>query len=121
MKRLAFVVLILAACSSNGTKTSQTSSPSQTGSGSAVAEPTGSEPTGSGSAAPTTTGGAGIGEQCGEHDACGPGLECVSYYGIAGAKGPQFKSCEVKCADQKACPDGKKCVTIADGPGQVCR
>jgi hypothetical protein len=63
----------------------------------------------------------GIGETCGPNDTCGKGLTCVSYYGIAGARGPQFKSCEIKCTADKACPAGHKCVTIADGPGQVCR
>jgi hypothetical protein len=63
-----------------------------------------------------------LGEKCGSGDSCGTGLSCVSYYGIAGAAGPQFKTCEVKCADSKAtCPSGTKCVTIADGPGKVCR
>jgi hypothetical protein len=46
----------------------------------------------------------------------------VKYYGIAGARGPEFKSCEIKCAGKgAACPDGRKCTTIADGPGSVCR
>ncbi len=53
---------------------------------------------------------------------CGGGFTCVSYYGIAGPKGPQFKSCEVPCpkATDK-CPKGTNCTTIADGPGRVCR
>jgi hypothetical protein len=63
----------------------------------------------------------GIGENCGPNDACAKGLTCVSYYGIAGARGPQFKSCEIKCTADKDCPAGHKCTTIADGPGQVCR
>ena len=63
-----------------------------------------------------------MGENCGSGDSCGPGLTCVSYYGVAGARGPQFKTCEVKCDKKGAkCPDGTKCVTVADGPGQVCR
>jgi hypothetical protein len=66
-------------------------------------------------------GGPGIGENCGPNDACAEGLTCVSYYGIAGPRGPQFKSCEIKCQAQTDCPSGTKCVTIADGPGQVCR
>lgn len=75
---------------------------------------------GSGSA----TGGPGIGEKCGEGDACAQGLTCVSYYGIAGAKGPQFKTCEIKCDkdhEETVCPKGTHCATIADGPGSVCR
>jgi len=64
-----------------------------------------------------------IGQKCGANDLCAPPAECVSYYGIAGARGPQFKTCEVKCdaLGKTPCPDGKKCTTIADGPGSVCR
>lgn len=65
---------------------------------------------------------AGIGEECGANDACAAGLVCVTYYGIAGPRGPEFKSCEVRCGGKtKSCPSGTSCVTIADGPGQVCR
>jgi hypothetical protein len=63
----------------------------------------------------------GIGETCGDKDACAQGLTCVAYYGIAGARGPQFKSCEIKCQSDANCSAAHKCVTIADGPGQVCR
>lgn len=71
---------------------------------------------------PTTDPAPGLGQDCGADDACADGLTCVTYYGIAGASGPAFKSCEVPCADPKAvCPEGTSCVTIADGPGQVCR
>jgi hypothetical protein len=53
---------------------------------------------------------------------CETGTSCVSYYGIAGANGPLFKSCEISCAMPGAsCGVGQSCVTIADGPGQVCR
>jgi hypothetical protein len=45
----------------------------------------------------------------------------VHYRGVAGAAGPEFKTCEKKCGDDKACPDGKRCATVADGPGRVCR
>lgn len=62
-----------------------------------------------------------MGENCGEADACAQGLECVKYYGIAGARGPQFKTCEKKCDKKQTCPSGTSCITIADGPGQVCR
>jgi len=80
-------------------------------------------------AAPTDTtgggepggGGPSFGEKCGPADICATGLKCVSYYGIAGPRGPQFKSCEKTCAADTDCPTGKKCTTIADGPGQVCR
>ena len=44
----------------------------------------------------------------------------VTYYGIMGARGPAFKSCEVRC-DKKACPKGRTCVTVSDGPGRACR
>ncbi|HEY5921263.1 MAG TPA: hypothetical protein VIV11_06315 [Kofleriaceae bacterium] len=63
----------------------------------------------------------GIGETCGPNDACAKGLACVAYYGIAGPRGGQFKSCEVQCKGDGGCPAGHKCITIADGPGQVCR
>ncbi len=61
------------------------------------------------------------GDKCDEKG-CGGGFTCVSYFGIAGAKGPEFKSCEMPCpkATDK-CAAGTKCVTIADGPGRVCR
>ncbi len=53
---------------------------------------------------------------------CGTGLSCESYYGIAGAAGPQFKTCEIPCSAPGAqCPLGQSCVTVADGPGQVCQ
>jgi hypothetical protein len=45
----------------------------------------------------------------------------VSYYGIAGPRGPQFKTCEIKCDKPTKCPAGTSCGVIADGPGQVCR
>ena len=63
----------------------------------------------------------GLGETCGAADACGPAATCVVYYGVAGKKGPEFKTCEIKCNATKPCPDGKTCRTIADGPGSVCR
>ena len=62
-----------------------------------------------------------LGEPCGANDTCGAGAECVTYYGIAGPKGPAFKSCEIRCTPDAACPDGRKCTTVADGPGSVCR
>lgn len=62
-----------------------------------------------------------MGENCGANDKCAKGLTCVAYYGIAGARGPQFKTCEIKCTADAQCPSGTKCVTVADGPGQVCR
>ncbi|HVV81675.1 MAG TPA: hypothetical protein VHE35_01305 [Kofleriaceae bacterium] len=62
-----------------------------------------------------------LGSDCGDDDRCEVGA-CVKYYGIAGAGGPQFKSCEVACPNGKGpCPAGTTCTTIADGPGAVCR
>ncbi len=54
-------------------------------------------------------------------DACPDGLLCAKYYGIAGPSGPEFSSCEIACDTGQTCPDGTTCVTIADGPGAVCR
>jgi hypothetical protein len=45
----------------------------------------------------------------------------VTYYGVAGPRGPEFKTCEMPCGKGDKCPAGTKCTTIADGPGQVCR
>jgi hypothetical protein len=61
-----------------------------------------------------------LGEPCGPGDACGEG-SCVTYYGIAGPRGPAFKSCEIRCDAQGKCAGDRKCITVADGPGQVCR
>lgn len=63
----------------------------------------------------------GLGDKCGENGACPTGQACVKYFGIAGPSGPQFESCEISCTGEAPCPSGTKCVTIADGPGQVCR
>ncbi len=55
-------------------------------------------------------------------DQCATGLSCVSYFGIAGGSGPEFKTCEIPCSMPGAmCPSGQACVTIADGPGRVCQ
>lgn len=54
-------------------------------------------------------------------ETCKPGQECIGYYGIAGPRGPKFESCEWRCAKDGACPKGTTCVTVADGPGRVCR
>jgi hypothetical protein len=63
----------------------------------------------------------GIGEKCGADDACAAPATCASYLGFAGKAGPTFKTCEIKCAPETACPEGRTCKTIADGPGSVCR
>jgi eight-cysteine-cluster-containing protein len=55
---------------------------------------------------------------------CQPPKVCLEYYGIAGPSGPKFVSCEIPCkptAKKNECPEGMACVTIADGPGSVCR
>ena len=71
---------------------------------------------------PASTVAPGQGETCGAGDVCASGLTCKTYFGVAGPRGPEFKTCEIPCADKSAtCPAGQKCVTIADGPGQVCR
>jgi eight-cysteine-cluster-containing protein len=62
----------------------------------------------------------GGGVQCGEA-VCAKGEECIEYYGIAGPSGPKFKTCGIPCGPKKTCPAGKKCVTVADGPGDVCQ
>lgn len=53
---------------------------------------------------------------------CREGLTCITYYGVAGPQGPAFTSCEIPCRLSTAtCPEGQRCVTLADGPGRVCR
>jgi hypothetical protein len=52
---------------------------------------------------------------------CAPGLACVEYYGIAGPRGGKFTSCEIRCGAGGKCSGGQQCITVADGPGQVCR
>ncbi len=59
--------------------------------------------------------------RCGA-ETCKPGQVCIEYYGVAGPKGPKFQSCEWACGKGGGdCPPGTTCVTIADGPGAVCR
>lgn len=49
-------------------------------------------------------------------------MTCVRYYGFAGPRGPEFKSCEIRCgSNPKICPKGTTCMTVSDGPGRVCR
>ncbi|HSK00411.1 MAG TPA: hypothetical protein VK932_04185 [Kofleriaceae bacterium] len=60
------------------------------------------------------------GDPCAE-GRCAAGLACVEYYGIAGPRGPRFTSCEIRCGAGGSCPAGQQCITIADGPGTVCR
>ncbi|MEY4512502.1 MAG: hypothetical protein RLZZ450_4624 [Pseudomonadota bacterium] len=80
-------------------------------------------PIDSGSTVDGTVGsGPGRGDGCGPADTCAAGLTCVHYFGIAGPNGPEFSSCETPCVGKAAvCPAGTSCITIADGPGSVCR
>jgi hypothetical protein len=62
------------------------------------------------------------GERCGDAGVCAEDTTCVEFFGIAGASGPKFSSCEIPCPNpDSACPEGQQCITIADGPGRVCR
>ena len=62
----------------------------------------------------------GQGRPCRE-GSCPAGLKCVAHPGVSGA-GPRLDSCEIPCGDPgAACPGGQACVTLADGPGRVCR
>ncbi len=79
------------------------------------------EGAGAGPAAESPTPVEAYGAACSATAPCASGLTCTKYYGIAGPSGPAFESCEVSCADGKACPGDTSCVTIADGPGMVCR
>jgi hypothetical protein len=60
-------------------------------------------------------------DKCGTNDACEAPATCVKYYGIAGPRGPEFKTCEIKCDKPTKCPTGTSCGIVADGPGKVCR
>ena len=60
------------------------------------------------------------GARCGE-STCGAGETCIEYYGVAGPRGPKFQTCGIRCGEGGKCPGGKRCVTIADGPGPVCQ
>ena len=110
LARCFTTLAFLAACHSSTPATT----PPTPNAGSADPAANSAEPT---AAAPAPA----ISEKCGANDACAEGATCVSYYGIAGPQGPQFKSCEIKCDSDAKCPTGRKCVTVADGPGRVCR
>jgi len=72
--------------------------------------------------APTAFDPALLGANCAEGQACTAGAACKAYYGFAGASGPEFKTCEIRCDEDKTvCPAGTTCGTIADGAGTVCR
>ncbi|MDB4966536.1 MAG: hypothetical protein JWN44_2225 [Myxococcales bacterium] len=61
------------------------------------------------------------GEPCDANGKCAQSLTCVRYYGVAGARGPAMTSCEIRCGENGSCPKGQACISVADGPGQVCR
>jgi hypothetical protein len=118
VRTLAALVLLFAACHKGST--TQTP-PGGGGGGSAMGSGTGDgSSTGSTGGSDTPPAGPKIGEPCGAGDTCGEGA-CVKYRGIAGGRGPEFTSCEFRCDDAGNCPSGRKCITIADGPGRVCR
>ena len=122
--RILAALLLVAACTkepqtqvgpnSPGTTTGSAMEPGTAGSGTGTTTGTGTGHT------PTATDGPKLGEPCAAGDVCGEG-SCVKYYGIAGPRGPEFKSCELRCDAQSRCDGGRQCVTVADGPGQVCR
>ncbi len=62
------------------------------------------------------------GERCGK-TTCKAPESCIEYFGIAGPSGPAFRECAIRCKPGRpaSCPDGMDCVTIADGPGPICR
>lgn len=110
MRTLLAIVLVAACSSSSPPPPQPTPTP--------VAPPAQESP--SPATPPANVAAPGVGQKCGPNDLCADGAECVSYYGIAGARGPQFKSCEIRCGTDKPCPSGLSCKTVADGPGQVC-
>lgn len=110
MTRIALLCLV-AACSGSG---SNTPPPTPT------PTPNTPAPTGGETAPPPPLDVAQLGSACGSGDTCAAPMECVKYFGVAGAKGGQLSSCEVRC-EKETCPEHSHCATIADGPGRVCR
>jgi hypothetical protein len=102
-----------------------TGSGAGSGSGAGAGAGAGSKPVKPDKSGGAAAGGASLpkqGESCTADYKCAAGLTCKRYLGIAGAAGPEFKSCEIPCSGKgSTCPAGQSCVTIADGPGQVCR
>lgn len=58
-----------------------------------------------------------------EGEPCKAGLTPITYHGLVSENGPEHCSCSLPCTDDDPlapCPEGSECMTIADGPGQVC-
>ena len=110
--RTACVLALMAACASTARPPASPSPATSTRQ---------AEPPASAAEAAGDGGLPGQGHAC-DRGRCAPGLTCLSYFGIAGMRGPSFTSCEIPCSDLGTqCPQGQACVTIADGPGRVCR
>jgi hypothetical protein len=116
MKLSLFSLVLVFACSAPA-KPAPVDPPSSNGSATPVGPGTSA---GAGTTTASAADAPGLGETCGSGDRCGKG-SCTAYTGIAGPQGPTFKTCEIKCTQAGGCPDGLKCVVIADGPGSVCR
>lgn len=126
--RMTFLVcltILAAGCSGSGKPTdapgdATTSAPLVTSTANATPSETTTAPTATPNKAPEVPPSSGV---CGGRT-CAAGETCVSYYGIAGARGPQFHDCVIPCRRGTAndgCPSGKRCTTISDGPGDVCQ
>lgn len=59
----------------------------------------------------------GQGGDCSKGQQCAEGYSCVSYFGIAGN---ELKSCEIPCGKELHCPIGQTCISISDGPQNIC-
>jgi hypothetical protein len=117
--KLALAVILLAACSSSSPPPPGPTPPPPAPTPMPNPDPA---PTPTPTPTPVPDAAAASADKCGDKPACVAPATCVSYFGIAGARGPQFHSCEIKCTPKgNDCPSGKKCTTIADGPGSVCR
>jgi hypothetical protein len=117
MNRFALLCLVsLAACASKNPPAPQPAPP--------ISDP-GPKPSDTAPATPPAPApavdAARLGTACGDGGKCAPPMECVKYYGIAGKRGGELSSCEIRCGEKATCPTGTACTTIADGPGAVCR
>ncbi|MBL9107536.1 MAG: hypothetical protein JNL82_42005 [Myxococcales bacterium] len=118
VRLLAFALLLSAPLLACDSKTSQPPT-----SGPTTDAKTDPPPSDVGASAGAASGGepATPGPACGDKT-CAAGEQCIEYFGVAGPAGPRFKECGIPCNAQKNdCPDGLSCVTIADGPGPVCK